>query len=125
VLKDDVAMLKDDVAVLKDDVAILKDDVAVLKDDVNRRFNRIEEDAAERRVDVQRVKGQRYNSKIHCLFSKITPIAVYRPRVGLELPNQFPKNAGEFWKLKTPSSTKQLALLIDLAKFYNIQGYKN
>jgi predicted nucleic acid-binding Zn-ribbon protein len=96
VLKDDVAVLKDDVAVLKDDVAVLKDDVAVLKDDVNRRFDRIEEDAAERRVDVRRVEGQRHNSKIHCLFSKITPIAVYRPRVGLELPNQFPKNAGEF-----------------------------
>jgi hypothetical protein len=82
--------------VLKDDVAVLKDDVAVLKDNANRRFNRIEEDATERRVDVRRVEGQRHNSKIHPLFSKITLIVVYQPRVRLELPNQFPKNAGEF-----------------------------
>jgi predicted nucleic acid-binding Zn-ribbon protein len=96
IVEGEIQMLKDDVAVLKDDVTVLKTDVAELKTDVNRRFDKVEEDTAERRVDVQRVEDQRHNSKICRLFSKIVPIAVYRPGVGAVVSKLFPKTANEF-----------------------------
>ena len=98
---------------VEEDVAVLKEDVAVLK-----------EDSIERKVDFRRIEGKMHNRSIRNPIVKITPIPIYQLGVGATYPNQFPTNARDFWKLKSPTS-RQLALLIYLAKFYDIQGYKS
>lgn len=83
-------MLKDDVTVLKDDIAVLKDDIAVLKDDVARRFDKLTNNAAKRKVDFLRMQGRMHNSLIHNPFLRITLIVVYQPSKEPTLPTRFP-----------------------------------
>jgi hypothetical protein len=98
-------MLKTDVAVLKTDVAVLKTDNKELK------------------VKFLKAEGQTNNSLLRHLVLRLTLILRYRPSYGIESLAKFPRNACEFYKLRT-LTLRQLALLIYLAKFYNIQGYE-
>lgn len=95
-VKGDVEQLKGDVRQLKYDVEGLKKDVRQLKVDVG-----------ELKVDFQRLQGRLHNQSIRNLFIRITPIRVYQPGIGLVMPARFPKNAHDFWKLRTPRSSSQ------------------
>lgn len=67
----------------------LEDDVAVLKTDVNRRFN-------EQRVDFERLHNRSQNSAIRNPFMMIHPILIYRPGIGMIMPDRFPCDTQEF-----------------------------
>jgi hypothetical protein len=84
----------------------------------------LKEDGAEFRVNFARLDGRMHNNSIHNPFLRIAPIPVYRPKTGLTLPTEFPTTAYDFWRLKSPNQ-KQLALLVYLAKFYDIEGYEH
>lgn len=54
-------------------------------------------------------------------WEHIYPVGPFDAQGGLRIPQNFPRTVKVFWKLKMPS---RLGKLIDLIRFYNIQGYE-
>ncbi len=88
---------------LRTDLDNVNSEVEQLKIDVRQ----LKVDVGELKVDFQRLQGRLHNQSIRNLFIRITPIGVYQPGIGLVMPARFPKNAHDFWKLRTPRSSSQ------------------
>jgi hypothetical protein len=88
---------------LREDLDNVKADVRELKVD----FGELKVDFGELKVDFQRMQGQMYNRSIRNLFVRITPIGIYQPGTGLVIPARFPKNAHDFWNLRSPRTVSQ------------------
>lgn len=90
---------------LREDLDNVKADVKELKDDVRQ----LKVDVSELKVDLQRMQSKGNNRAIPNALWPIDEIGVYQPGTGLVMPSRFPRNAKEFWELKTPRTASQSA----------------
>jgi hypothetical protein len=73
---------------------------------LGQRIDRVDERLVELNVNILRISRQQYNNRLTNLYARLEPIPVYRPGEGILMPTVFPKNAYDFWHLKSPKSKK-------------------
>ena len=95
-VKVDVRQLKVDVRELKDDVRQLKVDVRELKDDVRQ----LKSTLGDVGIRLERMEKVRVNATKSRPWETIEKIGRFARGNVYEEPTYFPRNAGEFWKLK-------------------------
>ncbi|KAH8585626.1 hypothetical protein B0O99DRAFT_603152 [Bisporella sp. PMI_857] len=76
-------------------------------------------------VRLERMERVRMNATKSRPWEKIETIGKFVPGKGYEEPLYFPRNAGEFWRLKRNPTRKNIYYLISLVKFYDIDDYQH
>jgi gas vesicle protein len=119
--KDDVKEFKDDVKEFKNDVKEFKNDVKEFKNEVNARFDDFARRFDELRAESLRNAAYLRNTTLRNPKYPIRPLVAFR-RGEIVEPDRarFPRNADEFYALRTPSTNHKRRMLAYLAEFYDV-----
>ncbi|KAK2744852.1 hypothetical protein FQN57_004176 [Myotisia sp. PD_48] len=102
-------------------VSQLRIDQLTLQRETNQHFTQVNS-----RFDIMETKltlmeRTRFNSLAHTVHAPITPVPVMDSDGTLRYPEYFPRTVWQFWCLK---KSKRLHRLVELATFYNLEGYE-
>ncbi|CAL5870876.1 uncharacterized protein PFLUO_LOCUS5117 [Penicillium psychrofluorescens] len=124
-LKTESNLIKTDISYLKTDVHHLQSDVHHLKSSVfqlERQVDHLQADVGEIKNRLRYEARKHWNSISNTATANIAIIPCIREDGIVEWPSWFPKTVWRFWRLKQPS---RIHRLVELAEFYQLEGYKD
>lgn len=118
-LRADVEVIKADIIDLRADVNVIKADIIDLRADVNH----LRADVNEGRLESMRMAARFQNYTLKNPAMRITPVCILNRygEIASPDPTCFPRNAKEFYSLRTATKERLVNMLYYLVGFYDVQ----